>query len=159
MNAIADLDLKNLVSNAVSEIFDTMLSMTVEIDDSDRQINGDTGRIVGMVSLAGNVMGNICIHVTDAFARKMTASMLDMEPDEIEDDEEVLDVIGEVSNMIGGDIKSRLCDAGLSCNLSIPPTTRGSDFRIESKGWAQHEQIKFCNGENIALIELYIKSG
>ncbi len=103
-------------------------------------------------------MGNICIHVSDLFAKMMAAAMLGMEPDEMEDEDEVNDVIGEVSNMIGGDMKSRLCDAGFACQLSIPSITRGSDFRIESMGWVRHEQIAFQYQGQIALIEVFIKS-
>ncbi|MCD6184766.1 MAG: chemotaxis protein CheX, partial [Deltaproteobacteria bacterium] len=83
--------------------------------------------------------------------------MLGMEVEEIESDEEIYDVIGELSNMIGGDLKSRLCDADLECQLSIPSTTSGSNFRIESKGWIKQERIAFISGEKKALAEVFIK--
>ena len=68
-------------------------------------------------------------------------------------------MIGELSNMIGGDLKSRLCDAGFECELSIPSITSGKDFNIESKGWAVNEAVCFQHGEHIALIEDFIKNG
>ena len=85
--------------------------------------------------------------------------MLGMELDEVDSDEEVHDVIGELSNMIGGDLKSRLCDAGFTCELSIPSITAGKDFSIESKGWAVNETVCFQFENHIALIEAYIKNG
>lgn len=158
MGDIQKLDLKSIAVNSTRQVFSTMLSMPIEeaggIDGQD--IAGN--RVVGSVSFAGDVMGNIYIHVSGDFAKKMAAAMLGMEPDEIEDDEEVNDVIGEVSNMIGGDMKSRLCDAGFPCQLSIPNITRGSDFKIDSLGWVRHERIGFDRAGDIALIDVYIKS-
>ncbi|MFZ3048073.1 MAG: chemotaxis protein CheX, partial [Desulfatirhabdiaceae bacterium] len=155
---INQLDLKSFAGNSTRDVFDTMLSMKMDpvAIETEGMILGS--KVVGTVSFAGEVMGNICIHVTDLFARTMAAAMLGMEPDEMEDEDEVNDVIGEVSNMIGGDLKSRLCDAGFPCQLSIPSITRGSDFRIESMGWARHEQVAFQNQGQIALIEVFIKS-
>jgi len=115
-------------------------------------------KVVGCVGFARDVIGNICVHVPKQFARVMAAAMLGMEVDEIEDDEEINDVIGEVSNMVGGDMKSKLCDAGFPCVLSIPSVTSGSDFKIESKGWGQHEQLGFRNRQHSGLLEIYVKS-
>ena len=120
MSEINSLDLKELVTNAVSDVFDTMLSMQVESVAAGQAGNQNGGQIVGTVSFAGKVLGNLNLHVDEAFGMEMTAAMLGMETDEIEGTEEVHDVIGEVCNMIGGDLKSRLCDSGLTCELSIP---------------------------------------
>jgi CheY-specific phosphatase CheX len=100
-----------------------------------------TGKqIVGTVGFAGAVLGNVSIFVSRQFAREMTAAMLGMTVDDIGSDEEVRDVIGEVCNMVGDDLKSRLCDAGLSCSLFNPSVTFGESFRTESKGWDRHER-------------------
>ncbi len=103
-------------------------------------------------------MGTVGILVGREFAREMTASMLGMDAADIEGDEEVNDVIGEVCNMVGGDLKSRLCDAGMPCSLSIPTITFGRNFKIESKGWERHEQYGFRNSHHSALIEVFIKA-
>jgi len=66
-------------------------------------------------------------------------------------------VIGELSNMIGGDLKSRLCDAGLPCQLSIPSITSGSDFKIESRGWVRSERFVCANQGQSAIVEIFIK--
>ena len=158
MKEINLLDLKEFIVNAVNNVFDMMLSMDVEISDADSQVVVDGNQIVGLVSFAGDVMGSINIQVGDIFARLITSAMLGMELDEI-DDEEVSDVIGELSNMIGGDLKSRFCDSGFPCQLSIPSIATGSDFRIKSKGWMKHERFAFCYQQHTALVEVFIKSG
>jgi len=154
---LAAFDLPTFLRGATQEVFDTMLSM--DLTEQEHKEFSGASRIVGSVSLAGSVSGTVNIHVGDIFAAQITANMLGMEMDEIDSDEEVHDVIGELSNMIGGDLKSRLCDAGFTCELSIPSITSGKDFRIESKGWAVNEIVYFQYQEHIALIEAFIKNG
>lgn len=157
MAGLDALDLKSFITNSVNGVFDTMLSMPIEASEHDFDFNNDGKRIVGTVGFAGKVLGNVSIHVNEAFARSITAAMLGMELDEIEGDEEVHDVIGELSNMIGGDLKSRLCDAALDCELSIPSITSGSDFKVETKGWERHERFVFQNDADSGLVEVFAK--
>jgi chemotaxis protein CheX len=154
---LASFDLPTFLRGATQEVFDTMLSMELT-EHGAKEFTG-TSRIVGSVSLAGSISGTVNIHVSDTFATQITANMLGMELDEVDSDEEVHDVIGELSNMIGGDLKSHLCDAGFTCELSIPSITSGKDFSIESKGWAVNENVYFQYQEHIALIEAFIKNG
>lgn len=160
MSDIQSLDLRGFVTHSVKSVFQTMLSMEIELDNPPNKENINTnGHIVGTVGFAGRVMGTINLFVSRTFGREMTAAMLGTTVDDIGSDEEVNDVIGEVCNMVGGDLKSRLCDAGLTCSLSIPSVTYGNGFKIESKGWVRYEQVGFRNSHHSALLELYVKSG
>ena len=159
MSGIHTVDLKSFVTNSVTSVFETMLAMRLEPEDPPNRQSVTTGKhVVGTVGFAGVVMGNVNIFVSRDFARAMTAAMLGMAVEDISGDEEVNYVIGEVCNMVGGDLKSRLCDAGFSCSLSIPSITFGDSFRVESKGWDRHEQLGFRNSHHSALLEVYIKS-
>ena len=157
MADIESIDFKTFMRNATYEIFDKMLSIPVETVDSEQAHIQEAQKVVGSVGLAGEVVGCINIHVDTVLAKTITANMLGEDPEDIEN-EEILDVVGELSNMIGGNLKSRLCDAGLSCSLSIPTTTNGKNFVIESKGWIRHERLAFQSKEHVALVEVYIKS-
>ncbi len=158
MTDINKLDLKGFCTTATRSVFHTMLSMDVKIGTVDPVLDLPGSKIVGCVSFTGGVIGSICIHVSRQFAKIMAAAMLGMEPDEVEDDDEIHDVIGEVSNMIGGDLKSKLCDAGFPCVLSIPSVTSGSDFKIESKGWMRHEKIAFRQQDQLSLVDVFVKA-
>jgi len=156
MADINSLDFKALLANATNHVFDTMLSMHIEAVQADSGMIKDSCQIVGSVGFAGEVAGCMNIHVGGAFARQITAAMLGEDPEKVGEDD-VFDVVGELSNMIGGDVKSRLCDAGMPCILSIPTTTSGSNFTIESQGWIRHELLVFRSNEHIALVEVYVK--
>jgi len=159
MSGIQAIDLKGFVTKAVQGVFQTMLSMPLELEDPPDLQSVTTGQhIAGTVGFAGAVMGNVSIFVSRQFAREMTAAMLGMTVDDIGSDEEVHDVIGEVCNMVGGDLKSRLCDSGFTCLLSIPSVTFGESFRTESKGWDRHERYGVRNSHHSALMEVYIKA-
>jgi chemotaxis protein CheX len=147
------------VTTAVEDVFETMLSMTVSRIPAGDVVTGGHPLIVGTVSLAGSILGNVNVHLNKKFAWTITAAMLEMTVADIDGDDEVHDVIGEVCNMVGGNLKSRLCDAGFVCELSIPSITAGSDFRIESKGWQRHERFGFQNHEDSALVEVFMKNG
>lgn len=160
MTTINNLDLKTSVAKAVTDIFNTMLSMEVEFINVVSKSSIDKIRIVGAVSFAGKeVMGTVSIQLSDSFARFITASMLGLGLEEIEGEEEVNDVIGEVSNMVGGNLKSGFCDIGLICELSIPSITTGSDFKIESLNWGRHERFAFRHQQHTAFVEVCVKSG
>ncbi|MBI5579447.1 MAG: chemotaxis protein CheX [Deltaproteobacteria bacterium] len=159
MGGIQTIDLKGFVTNAVKGVFQTMLSMSLELEEPPNFENITTGKhIVGTVGFAGAAMGNVSIFVSRQFACEIAAAMLSMTVDDIGSDEEVHDVIGEVCNMVGGDLKSRLCDSGFTCSLSIPSVTFGESFRTESKGWDRHERYGVRNSHHSALMEVYIKA-
>jgi CheY-specific phosphatase CheX len=159
MSDIRTVDLGSLVSKSVKNVFQTMLSMEIglEVPPNLKSIRA-AEHMVGSVGLAGRVMGNVNLFVSRQFAREMTAAMLGMTVEEIGSDEEVNDVIREVCNMVGGDLKSKLCDAGLTCSLSIPSIIFGSNFKIEFKGWERHERLGFRNSHHSALFEVFLKS-
>jgi len=159
MGKVDLLDLKVSVAFAVSEVFETMLSLDVVVDGADPKTRVDGSRIVGTVSFAGDVTGSISVHVSEPFARLITAAMLGMETEEVQSREEVHDVIGEISNMVGGALKSRLSDSGLPCRLSIPTITSGCDFSIESRDWDRFERFAFVHGAHTGVVEVYLKEG
>jgi CheY-specific phosphatase CheX len=159
MSGIHAVDLKSFVADSVKRVFATMLSMQLESEEPPDRTSVTTGRhFVGTVGFAGAVIGSVNISVSREFAQKMTAAMLGMSVEDIGSDEEVNDVIGEVCNMVGGDLKSRLCDAGFACSLSIPSITYGESFRIQHKGWDRHDQYGFRNSHHSVLLEVYVKS-
>jgi chemotaxis protein CheX len=152
-------DLKEFIIRSMSEVFDKMLSMSLNVVEESSIIPLNGNKIVGSVSFAGKASGNINIHIGGNFAKTITAKMLGMKVDEIESEEEIHDVIGETSNMVGGNLKSRLCDSGFPCELSIPSITSGGGFNIESKDWQHHEKIFMENNKQLVVVEVFMKSG
>ena len=149
---INSVDIPTTVINSVIDVYYTMLSMEIETIPEVPPDFREDKRTVGTVSFAGDVHGLFNIQVNDNFARTMAAAMLGIEEDEIESEEEVFDVIREMSNIIGGNLKSAFVDVGLSCALSTPSITNGLDFRVESLNIIKTQRFLFnCNGHTIII--------
>jgi len=154
---ISSLDLKAIVSESVIDVFDTMLAARLELTEKVSSDSLETTRNVGSVSFAGDATGIVSIHVGDNFSRELAADMLGMEVEELDGDEEIRDMLGELSNIVGGNLKSTFTDAGLVCALSTPSFTTGSDFKIESLNMEKYERFAFRCSENIVFVEMGVK--
>ena len=81
-----------------------------------------------------------------------------MQPAEIDGEEMVNDSMGELGNIVVGHIKSRLCDRGMPCVLTIPSIVRGSQFTIEPTASATRMVLGFkCDDKEQVAIEVLIK--
>jgi flagellar motor switch protein FliN len=154
---IKRFDITTTVTDSLIDVFDMMLSMKLQLSDDDSQTIKDDERIVGSVSIAGRVMGCINIEVSRAFSRIITAAMLDMDISEVEGDNDVKDVIREMCNIVGGNLKSAFCDVGLVCELSPPSFTTGDDFRIKSLNTVRHERYVFFYNSHLIIVEVGIR--
>ncbi len=151
------IDIPAKVSGSLTDVFDTMLSMKLEAVDAGQDTNITGARNTGSVCFAGDVTGMVSIHVNGNFALQMAAAMLDMEPEEIEGDDEIRDLLGEIGNIVGGSLKSAFTDAGLACVLSTPAVTTGTDFLIEAPDMEKYERLAFRCDQEIVLVEMGIK--
>lgn len=150
--------MEELVRGAVSEVFGTMLSIKTVPDKTLKLISNGDPHIASSVGFIGEVTGVVFIYSRDEFARLITSRMLGMKPAEIEGDELVNDSMGELGNIVVGHIKSRLCDRGLSCVLTIPSIVRGSQFTIEPAASATRMVLGFrCDNNEQVAIEVLIK--
>ncbi|MFO7707137.1 MAG: flagellar motor switch protein FliN [Desulfobacterales bacterium] len=155
---LAALDFKTRIGAAAADVFDTMLSLKLEpVEAVDSAGLGGRRAVVSSVCFAGDATGIVSVHLPEEFARILTSKMLGMDPTELEGLDEIRDLLGELGNMIGGNLKSALTDAGLRCSLSAPSFTTGSDFKIESLNLERYERYAFaCEGQNV-FVEMGIK--
>ena len=151
------LNYKDKIEGAMIEVFDTMISLDLETTDSISVDSLDGLRNMASVCFGGDATGIVNIQVSDEFSRIMAASMLGMEPDEIEGLEEIVDLLGELSNIVGGSLKSALTDAGLACALSTPSFTTGTDFEIELLNLERYERFAFKYDIHTVFVEMGIK--
>ncbi|BBO67745.1 hypothetical protein DSCA_16750 [Desulfosarcina alkanivorans] len=157
MERVAGVDIKTAIINSVIDVFYTMLDMEVEAIQEVPESFTEEMRTVGSVTFAGEVDGMFNIQVNDDFGKAMTAAMLGMEVDEIESEEEVYDVIRELSNIIGGNLKSNFVDAGLSCVLSTPAITNGRDFKVSPTHVITPSRFLFSHKDSIIIVEAGVK--
>jgi chemotaxis protein CheX len=157
-STVSTAQVSEYLSRHLGDVFEMMLSMkatTGEATDT-RHLHGE--RVTGTVGLAGDaVTGSVYLHISAAFSVQATAAMLGMSAEEITGTAEINDVVGEVTNMLAGGLKSWLCDSGASCALTTPAVIRGTSFEINPKPGVQIILIGFDCGENKGLVEVHIK--
>jgi chemotaxis protein CheX len=148
----------DILRTNVPEIFGTMCSQALVPGTCDRPHHLGDAIVAASVGFTGEVNGIIYAYVTASYAIDLASRMLGLRRAEIEGDEMVNDVMGELSNMIVGSVKSRLCDSGSTCVLTIPSIVRGQNFTLQAGCSIERRAVGFeCAGEHI-LVELLLKT-
>lgn len=143
--------------DTVIELFDVMLDMQVEPVEDKEPPPSMEPRMLGQIGFAGQVKGALEIMVTESFARLIACGMLGIEEDELEGEEELKDVIGEVTNIIAGNLKAAFNDSGLNCRISPPNITYGTDFNIETANMDRYETYGFAFDKHRIFVEVCVK--
>ncbi|MBC8096981.1 MAG: chemotaxis protein CheX [Akkermansiaceae bacterium] len=139
------------------EVFETMLATKATLVENAPSPHF-TGRVSGSVGFAGEtVNGAVYLHLSTEFSKRASAAMLGLPVEEITNEAEINDVVGEVANMVAGGLKSWLCDAGASCAMSTPAIIRGTAFAIEPMPNVKHSRQVFdCGGDRV-VVEVHVK--
>lgn len=140
----SDTVIKDMVSDSIDKVFTTMLSTKITFkrlippakpgEAGIKPIVTKSGLVASSVGFLGNINGVIFLYLEEELSIKLTALMLGMLYDEVKagGHETINDALGELTNMIVGTFKNKLCDMGYNCRLTIPSLLRGNDFSIES---------------------------
>ena len=145
------------LAHHLAEVFSTMLSLPVLPLAEAAPLN-PAERLSGSVSFVGEaVTGSVYLHVHIPFAACITCAMLGSPAEETPGDADLHDVMGEVTNMLAGGLKSWLCDAGAACALSTPAIIRGSSFQILASEGVSQTKLHFASNANHGLLEVHIK--
>ena len=113
---------------ATIETYTTMLGTTPKAGKpqlvSGRGINYD---VTGIIGIAGGIKGNVAISFPEESALKNVSAFLGEEMTEMNDD--VMDAIGELSNIVAGYAKNFLTD--FKVEISLPTVIKGHNLVIK----------------------------
>jgi chemotaxis protein CheX len=146
-----------LTRDAVQEVFQSMLSMEVSAGEPTPLTPDPNGQIIGSVGFIGEATGIIYLYADLTFARVITGRLLGITDAEVDPADMVTDAMGELSNMVVGYVKSRLCNAGLPCTLTIPSVVRGQQLKVEGSANVTRRVIGFNNCQHHLLAEILLK--
>lgn len=145
------------MSRHLTDVFDTMLSMKAVLVPKAALPHYDE-RVTGAVGIGGEkVNGAVYLHLSAPYAKRVASAMLGMTLEELDDDNTINDVIGEVSNMLTGGLKSWICDTGSDCAMSTPAIIRGAGFSIEALPDVARESLVFECGDERVVVEIHMK--
>ena len=106
--------------------------------------------VSGIIGLSGKASGVVVVSVEREVALGVTEKMLGERPDSLNAD--VMDAIGEITNMIAGRAKTGL--AHLEMNLALPTVITGKDHVIRFGSLAQTISIPYSCAWGELIVEV-----
>jgi chemotaxis protein CheX len=124
-----DVKYINPFINAAQTVFKTMLAVDVKMEKpkmkDQRTASGD---VTGIMSLIGDRKGTICISFHDNGALFVFKTLTGDECDKVGAD--VVDAIGELTNIISGQARQEFERVGINLSASIPMVVVGKELEL-----------------------------
>ena len=137
---------------ALIKTFQTMLSLKLEMIDRNLGEPLDDEHLRGIINFSGRVVGAVYLRMNRASAQAIAAGILGVTAKEMTDSGEIRDAAGELLNIMTGNFKSNLCDAGLDCRLQPPDVNFTTDSRSPLVPGGGLERMAFRS----ATIQLFV---
>ena len=143
--------MRDALAQSTLGLFSTMcgleLQQTSYEHDSGQQAGCD---ISGIISLSGKIRATIAVSLDKALAFAVAESFLGTRPEEINGD--VVDLVGELTNMIGGNAKDRFALKGV--NLGLPTVVAGQGHYVAFESGLVRSHLQFESSFGRLRIEL-----
>lgn len=139
------------IISTTQTIWSSVLGMEIGVSQEDQPEEAAVRTVAGCVQMHGGSELAVVVRCTTRLARQAAAAMLCVEPDEPSADE-VLDALGELTNLIGGSLKNRIEGP---TSLSVPAVAEGAEMSIRPAGSHLIHLVSFdCQGElaQVALL-------
>lgn len=136
------------ITQAVSAVFQSMIGS--QPDELEGPIDPGQFGLTAIIGLAGDPAGILSVSCELLTASKIATRMLGGEMPGSE--EYARDALGEVCNMVAGNLKSFLPKPEDRCQLSVPTVISGTDYRIKSFLYGRKHSVAFrFEGEPLAV--------
>lgn len=146
------MEIQDKMIDATKEIFSTMIMMEITLEEMEETHGPLINTITAMIGLAGTHRGVLAVHFPYAVAMAITSNFLMMDVTEMNED--VHDAMGEIANMLGGNVKTILSEKGRDIDLSMPSTISGSEYSFQSDKDVDKVIIKFGTEKGSFMVEM-----
>ena len=125
---VTDVDFINPVITSLEETFETMLNCTItRVGLMLMENNTALHPVSGIISISGKqAVGTVVLTMSESVSLKAASTLLMM--DVTEANEDVMDAVGELTNMVAGSTKAKLSKYNLS--MGLPSVFHGKNCRI-----------------------------
>ncbi len=114
------------------------------------EIPRDRPALSGCVHIAGAWNGAALVECELPLARRLTAALFALPADGV-GTEDVRDALGEITNMVTGNIKALLPSPS---RLSLPTVVEGADYAVTVPGTKPAAAASFRAGEHLVVVRL-----
>jgi len=138
-------------ASCTKKVFSTMLGWDIVLAERAKRL-GFLSKydVSGIIGFSGAVRGTLVVSCAAEMTYTAVESFLGSKPTEITDD--VVDLVGELTNMIGGSSKDRLGISGIE--LGLPAVVSGIGHRVSFQPSAHVEILHFVCDAGPFTIEI-----
>ncbi|TAN47258.1 MAG: chemotaxis protein CheX [Methylococcaceae bacterium] len=140
--------------NSLLNVLETMAQVKLQPQrpslKKDDRAYGDISGLIGMVGT--QITGSFSVTFEEKLAFQIMANMLGEHPTCI--NEEVTDMVGEVTNMVTGGAKRILAEKGYEFEMATPMVVSGKDHTITHKSKGPKIMMPFTSEWGNASIEI-----
>ena len=143
-----EAELISITESVWSSLLDLPLDLRVPGQSGPNGGHADGRSYTGIIHVTGSWEGAVTVHCSEVLARIVTAAMFGTEPHETSS-EEVADALGELANMVGGNVKALLPEG---CRISLPTVADGIRYRLSVPGTVPLTAVTWtCQGEPLMV--------
>ncbi|SFD08028.1 chemotaxis protein CheX [Pseudoalteromonas denitrificans] len=136
--------------NVLSTMAQTQLKPSKPMMKKSEVAKGDVSGLIGMVG--PQTKGSLSISFDEELALTIMERMLGERPDSI--NEEVTDMVGEITNMVAGGAKNLLGEKGYEFDMATPIVVSGNNHTITHKCDGPKVLMPFNSDAGLAHIEV-----
>jgi len=115
------------VSEAAVEIFRSTCGMQLQRCDDNEELGSD-GAVIGVISIVGGVEWSIFLGLPKASAVTLAAKFAGFEIPF--DSEDMGDALGELTNILAGEVKRRLEAKSIAATIALPSVIRAQSLHV-----------------------------
>lgn len=151
-----NVDYINPFIEAVVNTFKTMCSVEAEREKVFLKGDGDERYgVTGIIGLGGEATGAVVLNFPEAVAMSAVSSFVGDSYDSITAD--VVDGVGELTNIIAGDAKNRLMQKGYTFDIGLPKIVVGRNYVTAQSSSVPCVVISFASSLGGFALEVSLK--
>ncbi len=141
------------ITEVTNSVWESMLGLSLLVVDEEPQ--PDAGPyMTGCVLISGAFEGAVTLECSKSAATLLAGSMFGMTEDELTDSE-TTDALGELANMVGGNLKALVVQPS---KISLPSVAEGDSYKVSIPGTVPSSTVHFlCEGHPVH-VTLYVRA-
>jgi CheY-specific phosphatase CheX len=155
LSRVISLIVADLLQQTVIETFRTMVGLELTSEDPATMPTASS-YFIGSARFKGRATGDVLLAFTPPFERFITAQILGGSPQDKWEVETIHDALGELVNIITGNLQSRLTDAGLPSEMGLPTVKQQSVFPTVTILGGTSDRFYFVSGQHKLGVNLCI---
>jgi CheY-specific phosphatase CheX len=156
LSRVISLIVVDLLQQVVVETFNTMISLEMKPEDPAQMPMPTSGFLLGKARFTGRATGDVLLAFPHSFSRFITAHLFGGRPEDEWPAENIGDSVGELVNIVTGNLQSRLADAGLPSEMGLPEVKPAAIFPSVTILGGTSDRFYFRNGHHHLGVNLCI---